>query len=681
MSTIYGNPLLLGGGGVKLNIDYGTNPPSDTTKLWVPRVTAPSSVEAKYEFKFGNEQLAVDNYNYIPTQDSSNYGSCQVGNYIYHYFWQNNSSAYFQRYDMNSGTWEKLATPTNSTGKSFTWLWQNSMLVTEDKIYMFGGRYSSATHMTTVLEYDISTNTITNVSNAPFTMALGVWVKAGDVAYGFACFNNGGYNRVAKYDFTTKETTEVSAEFTFDTTSTVPTSRTYYPFDVGNGVFYLLPLENSSTSNSTTPLLRVDLGAKTVAKYSTVANLFPARTWISGSSTYSLNAFTFNTAGIVQVGSTGYIFGGMCANSMSIRSSPFIFKIDISSNELTVSNFDTYLFSTYTTNIFYRAAGLLDNKIHIVQYYAQSADTTYRNNQTLTLYSPLENNKLFLQTGFGNNKFNIVNDKKAKVEIAINNAFIGNSENKADEIDAYLYSDSNWKNIKTGNEVYALKGNLISMDLDGNGDKQYRVLKINDSKAMVLGMSDISTSQAYNTTSKTGTFTNGTTGQLYAGSDLDTYLNTTWYNTLTAAAKAAIVPESRTQYIYQYYDIPNTPNTPTYTYQYQYSWSGSDYDNANLTDSISIGDRNVFALDLKDIFDYFGKVCITSNELMELWTNQTSAVTAKLWWLSSAYVGVADFAWDVDGDNGDLGYMDVTNARAVRPAFTIDLSKIPFTRV
>lgn len=682
MSTIYGNPLLVGGGGVKLNIDYGTNPPSDTTKLWVPRATVPSSVEAKYEFKFGNEQLAVDNYNYIPVQENSIYGSCQVGDYIYHYYWQSNSTAYFQRYDMNSGTWEKLATPTNSTGKSFTWLWQNSMLATEDKIYMFGGRYSSASHMTTILEYDVPTNTITNVSNAPFTMAFGVWVKAGDVAYGFGCFNNGGYNRVAKYDFTTKETTEVSAEFTFDTTSTVPTSRNYYPFDAGNGVFYLLPLEQALSSNSTTPLLKVDLGAKTVAKYSTVSSLFPTQKWTSGSTTYNLTSFNFWGAGIVQVGSTGYIFGGLCYYG-GTRSSPYIFKIDISSNGLTVSNLDTYLFSTYTSNLFYRAAGLLDNKIHIVQYYSQTTDTSYRNNQTLTLYSPLDSNKLFLQTGFGNNKFNIVNDNKAKVEIAINNAFIGNSENKADETDAFLYNtdDSKWKNIKTGNGFYALKGDLISMDLDGNGNKQYRVLNINGSKAMVLGMSDISTSQAYNTTSKTGTFTNGTTGQLYAGSDLDTYLNTTWYNTLTAAAKAAIVPESRTQYIYQYYDIPNTPNTPTYTYQYQYSWSGSDYDNANLTDSISIGDRNVFALDLKDIFDYFGKVCITSNELMELWTNQTSAVTAKLWWLSSAYVGVSDFAWDVDGDNGDLGYMDVTNARAVRPAFTIDLSKIPFTRV
>lgn len=458
MSTIYGNPLLLGGGGVKLNIDYGTNPPSDTSKLWVPRATVPSSVEAKYEFKFGNEQLAVDNYNYIPTQDSSNYGSCQVGDYIYHYYWQSNATAYFQRYDMNSGTWEKLATPTNSTGKSFTWLWQNSMLATEDKIYMFGGRYSSATYMTTVLEYDISTNTITNVSNAPFTMAFGVWVKAGDVAYGFACFNNGGYNRVAKYDFTTKETTEVSAEFTFDTTSTVPTSRTYYPFDAGNGIFYLLPLENSMTSDSTSPLLKVDLGAKTVEKYSTVANLFPAQKWTVNSSSHDLNAFAFNTAGIVQIGSTGYIFGGTCANLMSIRPSPYIFKVGISSNGLTVNPLDVYLFSTYISSVFYRAAGILNNKIHIVQYYSQATDATYRNNQTLTLYSPLDSNKLFLQTGFGNNKFNIVNDNKAKIEIAINNAFIGNSENKADETNAYLYStnDSKWKNIKTGNLLKTL---------------------------------------------------------------------------------------------------------------------------------------------------------------------------------------------------------------------------------
>lgn len=59
------------------------------------------------------------------------------------------------------------------------------------------------------------------------------------------------------------------------------------------------------------------------------------------------------------------------------------------------------------------------------------------------------------------------------------------------------------------------KGDLIKLDLDGNGDKQYRVLGINGNVAKLLGMSDISTSQKYNATSKTGTFTNGTIGQSY----------------------------------------------------------------------------------------------------------------------------------------------------------------------
>lgn len=678
MSTIYGSPLLLGGGGVKLNIDYGTNPPSDTTKLWVPRATVPSSVEAKYEFKFGNEQLAIDNYNYIPVQENSMYGSYQIGDYIYHYYWGSNSNGYFQRYDMNSGTWEKLATPTNSTGVTYPYVWQHGGLVVGNKLYMFGGRQSSTTYLGTVYEYDADTNTLTRAAAANLSMALGTWIKAGDVAYGFACFTSGGYNRVAKYDFTTKEITEASGEFTFDTTSTVPSARQYYPFDAGNGVFYLLPLEQSLSSNSTTPLLKVDLGAKTVAKYSTVSSLFPTQKWTSGSTTYNLTSFNFLGAGIVQVGSTGYIFGGLCYYG-GTRPSPYIFKVDISSNGLIVSNLDTYLFSTYTSNIFYRAAGLLDNKIHIVQYYSQSTDTSYRNNQTLTLYSPLDNNKLFLQTGFGNNKFNIVNDNKAKVEIAINNAFIGNSENKADETDAYLYNDTAWKNIKTGNQFYAVKGDLINMDLDGNGNKQYRVLKINGSKAMILGMSDISSSRPYNTTSKTGTFANGSTGQLYAGSDLDTYLNTTWYNTLTSTAKAAIVPESRTQYMYQYYDVPNTPNTPTYTYQYQFNWRDSDYDNFNLTDNILVGSRNVFALDVKDIYDYFNKVCITSNELMELWTNQTGAGGHE--WLLSFAVSNRENVYVISGTKGSFISVLPTNGSSVRPALTIDLSKISFTRV
>ena len=222
-----------------------------------------------------------------------------------------------------------------------------------------------------------------------------------------------------------------------------------------------------------------------------------------------------------------------------------------------------------------------------------------------------------------------------------------------------------------------LKGSLVKMNLDGT-ERQYRVLSVNGNVCKVMGMWDDFTSK-YNETSTTTTF-GSITAQKYEGSTLDTYLNTTWYNTLSTEAKNAIVPENVVQYCYQYYDGPNTPNTPTYTYQYQYNWSDSDYDNVNNVGNVTVGDRNVFALDLKDIFDYFGKVCITSNELMTLFFNQTTAVSKYLW-LRSSRADDSDYAWYVFGDYGFLDYGSVSSSIVVRPALNLNLNQVEFTVV
>nr|DAU46972.1 MAG TPA: hypothetical protein [Caudoviricetes sp.] len=223
------------------------------------------------------------------------------------------------------------------------------------------------------------------------------------------------------------------------------------------------------------------------------------------------------------------------------------------------------------------------------------------------------------------------------------------------------------------------KGQILSMDLDGKGAKQYRVLSMNGDVAKVVAMYDTLTS-VYNSTSTTTTF-GSTTAQKYADSTLDTYLNTTWYNTLTSTTKAAIVPENVVQHCYQHYDEPNTPNTPTYTYQYQYNWSDSDYENANDVGNVTVGNRNVFALDLKDIFDYFGKVCITSNELMTLFFNQTTAVSKYLW-LRSSTAAYSNRAWYVGGGYGLLNSgSSVNNSFVVRPALNLNLNQIEFSIV
>lgn len=178
------------------------------------------------------------------------------------------------------------------------------------------------------------------------------------------------------------------------------------------------------------------------------------------------------------------------------------------------------------------------------------------------------------------------------------------------------------------------------MNLDGTS-RQYRVLSVNGNVCKVMGMWDDLTS-VYNSTSTTTTF-GSTTAQKYDSSTLDTYLNTTWYNTLSIETKNAIVPENVVQYCYKYYNEPNTPNTPTYTYQYQYNWSNSDYDNVDNVGSVTVGKRNVFALDLKDIFDYIGKVYITSNELVIMFWNSTTKVS-KYPWLRSSVAGKSGFA-------------------------------------
>ena len=46
--SILGNPITLGGGGVDLNIDFGSTPPVDTSKLWVPLANKPIRITNSY---------------------------------------------------------------------------------------------------------------------------------------------------------------------------------------------------------------------------------------------------------------------------------------------------------------------------------------------------------------------------------------------------------------------------------------------------------------------------------------------------------------------------------------------------------------------------------------------------------------------------------------------------------
>ena len=232
----------------------------------------------------------------------------------------------------------------------------------------------------------------------------------------------------------------------------------------------------------------------------------------------------------------------------------------------------------------------------------------------------------------------------------------------------------------------AYKGQILSMDLDGQGAKQYRVLSMNGDVAKVVAMYDTLTSK-YNSTNATTTM-GSLTVQKYEGSILDNYLNTTWYNTLTSTAKAAIVPENVVCDAW----YRDNSGDPDYTGTYGDSVPGTN----NYTISkyaggtLNIGERNVFALSVQDIIDYLNdsSVQVDTTAILRnvniwkmFWNVETKPTTTTFPWLRSSYADGSSSAWCVSGSSGDLGYSIVIYSRVVRPALNLNLNQVEFTKI
>ena len=244
-----------------------------------------------------------------------------------------------------------------------------------------------------------------------------------------------------------------------------------------------------------------------------------------------------------------------------------------------------------------------------------------------------------------------------------------------------VYTGKNQKLIKsatvgTGNEdALPVKGDIISMELGttavaGTNDT-YRVLKMDGTKAFVVAMYDYNTSTVFNSSSTTTTFSNGSVGQKYAGSTLDTLLNTTFYNAMNDTAKTAIVPQNITQSIATRdktssanYDLLNK-NTLGTTFYY------------TINGTVSIGERYVYALDISDLAEYDKNM--DNYKLNQTLYNQDIPTTITYPWLRSASIEKNIRCFSVQSDYNYIlvDYFAAGN-RAVRPAFVIDLSKVDF---
>lgn len=209
------------------------------------------------------------------------------------------------------------------------------------------------------------------------------------------------------------------------------------------------------------------------------------------------------------------------------------------------------------------------------------------------------------------------------------------------------------------------KGQMINI-----GDKKYLVLKISGNIAEVVAQYDYTTSQAFRTELDTVTFTDGSTGLKYADSDIDTLLNTTFYNSLSSSIKNAIVPKNITQDMWNMKYSQSMGVNDTYGVKLL----GNDGIFSVLYGdhgTVPIGDRNIYALSVTEIFEYLNVAVTDSDKIRDMFWKYNHN---NIWLRSAGNYGEGAIFLDYS-IKGFYSHV-YSKTYAVRPAFQIDLSQV-----
>ena len=288
--------------------------------------------------------------------------------------------------------------------------------------------------------------------------------------------------------------------------------------------------------------------------------------------------------------------------------------------------------------------------------------------------------------------YNYVANTEAEVhDIDVNETPMGSRCYVIESGNTYVLNGSKeWRSNLNGSILSSpsiiSKGSIVNLDLDGNGDKQYRVLKCNGNVAQIVAMYDTLTSVYNNDTSYDTTMGTLTVAK-YEGANIDTYLNITWYNTLTSTAKAAIIPENVVCDAWYW----GNSGDPDYTGTYGDSVPGtSNYTISKYTGgTLNIGKRNVFALGVQDVIDYLDDSSVQVDttailrnvNIWKMFWNDEVSHSDKYLWLRSSMAGDSGSAWCTIGETGYLTRGTLLGTFIVRPVLNLDLSKIPYTIV
>ena len=263
-------------------------------------------------------------------------------------------------------------------------------------------------------------------------------------------------------------------------------------------------------------------------------------------------------------------------------------------------------------------------------------------------------------------------------------------EYEKDDFDYMIYDMSAQNTSHTTPLTPPSRGDLIKID-----GKKYRVLDINENKeAKLLAMYDASSMTFYGSeevVEDTITFIEeeDVSGIKYADSDIDKYLNETFYQSLSF--KNAIVPQEINQNMYKRNEGSTevSPDAnPWYKAWFVSATAETDTGAIKYTvtkfASVSVGSRFVYLLDVEDVISYLGQNFSPQQLNTMFWDTDSyyeGSSPDRYIYLRSADKDSNNKVWHVYGVSGGLNIELSSGDYGIRPAFVVNLTQVEYAKV
>ena len=400
-------------GGASLNIDFGTTPPSDTSKLWVPLAIEPSAVKCSPILNYGPNTIQKLSSN-VPSEQVNGPCVASVGKKVY-ILGGAQASLGVKRSNKISVLDTETGLITTKSEKLPIAVYKAFCAAVGRKIYIIGGRGEGNVYKA-VQVYDTETGVVTQLSDISkpiSTLGVNSCVVIGNKIYimGYSNPAASGTSRIANilvYDTDTQTLSDTGAKATLYGCGCAAVGDEIYCFP-----------GRTTDGDTSSKCWKYNINTNTVTNLSVT--------------------MTGGDCSAQAVGNKIFIFNGRTSEFLNT-----IYEYDVESETL------TQLGVTMTKNAGERHTTVCGLDIYVLGGIDNTFASYIQDIYKFSTNTELGENNLFLQSDFGfSDLWTAINGEDAQVKIHLVNAYLGDSNNIAQLKDAYLY-DSNsatWKSL------------------------------------------------------------------------------------------------------------------------------------------------------------------------------------------------------------------------------------------